>query len=137
MATLVDSNVLIDLMQPESPWAPWSGRQVTLAAGDGGLVINQIVLAEISVAFLNAQKLESALSNVSLKREDLPWEAAYRAGVAHAHYRNAGGPRERVLPDFLIGAHAEVRSHRILTRDGARYRSYFPSIDIISPDTHP
>ncbi|MGO7029267.1 type II toxin-antitoxin system VapC family toxin, partial [Rhizobium johnstonii] len=66
-----------------------------------------------------------------------PFPAAYRAGMAHAKYRRRGGLNERTLPDFFIWAHALDRSHRLLTRDGARYRSYIPEIDIISPETHP
>ena len=72
-----------------------------------------------------------------MKREALSYDAAFQAGKAHFSYRKAGGLRERTLPDFLIGAHALVRSHRLLTRDAARYRAYFPALEIISPETHP
>jgi predicted nucleic acid-binding protein len=83
------------------------------------------------------EALVSLLGRLNLTREPLPFPAAYRAGIAHAKYRKNGGNRERTLPDFFIGAHAEWHRHRLLTRDAARYRSYFPSLDIISPETHP
>lgn len=77
------------------------------------------------------------ISNIGLGREDLGWDAAHQAGQAHLLYRRRGGMRERTLPDFLIGAHALVKGHTLLTRDARRYREYFPTLDIIAPDTHP
>ena len=136
-SSLVDSNVLIDIINPTSSFAGWSRQAVLRAATAGKVVINQIVLAETAASFLNAEKLDSAISHIAMTRESLPWEAAHRAGIAQALYRRAGGPRERVLPDFLIGAHASVMGYRLVSRDAVRFRSYFPDLTIIAPDTHP
>ena len=96
-----------------------------------------IVWSEIAASPIREDELTVALSWLDMARESIPFEAAFRAGKAHRAYRLAGGQRERTLPDFLIGAHAEWRHHRLLTRDAPRYRSYFPTLDILSPETHP
>jgi predicted nucleic acid-binding protein len=107
------------------------------AATTGSLTINQIVFAEIAAYFTDGGRFNKMASGLGLVREDLPWDAAREAGLAHAAYRLAGGMRERVLADLLIGAHASTRSHVLLTRDARRYRTYFPNLDIIAPDSHP
>ena len=135
--SLVDSNILIDLLNKTPIWGPWSFRQMDLASQSGDLVINQIVFAETSTYFETLPDLDRVLSSFKINREDLPWEAAGLAGLAHVKYRREGGPRDRVLPDFLIGAHAMQKNYRLLTRDGRRYRAYFPKLEIIAPDTHP
>jgi predicted nucleic acid-binding protein len=135
-STLVDSNVLIDVFTMEPPWREWSRSRLMEAADAGDVVINQIVLAETAMRFRDAVAL-AALEIANFTRESLPWEASFRAGQAHSAYRDRGGLRERTLPDFLIGAHAEARGHRLLTRDSRRYRAYFPTLEIIAPDTHP
>ena len=99
--------------------------------------MNPVVWSELAASVLTEEDMVAALSWLNVKREHMPCEAAFRAGKAHRLYRLAGGQRERTLPDFLIGAHAEWRRHRLLTRDASRYRSYFPSLDLISPETHP
>jgi predicted nucleic acid-binding protein len=137
MATLIDSNVLIDVLEERSQWAEWSARHIARLATDGELVINQIVYGEVSVPFPDSGKLDEKLSSTWLKREDLPWQAAFRAGKAHAAYRKTGGKRISIMPDFLIGAHAEVRGYQILTRDARQIRYYFPGVNVIAPDTHP
>jgi predicted nucleic acid-binding protein len=136
-ATLVDSNVLIDILTKNSQFAVWSFRQISRLGPMGDLIVNQICFAETAVYFLNLEAFDRAMSLISIEREDLPWSAAGKAGNVHREYRQQGGPRERVLPDFLIGAHATERGYRLLTRDPARYRTYFPALDIIAPDTHP
>lgn len=135
-STLVDSNVLIDLLESGNV-ATWSSLRMREAGDLGPVVINPIVLAEIAIGFDNVLEVERFLMAVDLEREPLPWSAAFQAGKAHALYRRRGGARERTLPDFLIGAHAVVRGYRLLTRDSSRYRTYFPTLDIIAPDTHP
>ncbi|MYZ48132.1 type II toxin-antitoxin system VapC family toxin [Propylenella binzhouense] len=136
MSTLVDSNVLIDVIEMAEVWSEWSAARLAEAADLGEIIINPIVLAETSMHFLDEDAYEAA-AFARLTREQTPWEAAFRAGQAHARYRRSGGMRERTLPDFLIGAHAAVKGHRLLTRDARRYRAYFPDLDIIAPDTHP
>jgi len=135
-SSLVDSNIIIDILE-ESVWSGWAERQVLSAFETGKLVINQIVISETAIYFADVAQLDRSLSSLRINREDLPWEAAIKGGLAHSIYRRAGGLRERVLPDFLIGAHAELKGYRLLTRDARRYRSYFPELDIIAPDTHP
>ena len=130
---LVDSNVLIDIFREESEWYRWSFDQLHLLSQSSVLVINPIIYAEVSVPFPDITALEAALPRPSLRRETLPWEAAFLAGKAFARYRRAGGTRRSPLPDFYIGAHAMVKRMRLLTRDGRLYREYFPGLDVIAP----
>ncbi len=98
--------------------------------------MNPIIWSELSASPLSEAEIGTAFGWLGFKREAVSYEAAHQAGKAHWQYRKNGGARDRTLADFLIGAHATVRSHRLLTRDPARYRVYFPSIEIISPETH-
>ena len=136
-STLVDTNIFIDILGPASVQRQWSAKLLKQCVGEGDLVISPVVWSELAASPLSEEELTIALSWLDMKREAMPYEAAFRAGKAHRLYRLAGGQRDRMLPDFLIGAHAEWRRHRLLTRDAARYRSYFPSLDLISPETHP
>ncbi|MEQ1952759.1 type II toxin-antitoxin system VapC family toxin [Mesorhizobium sp. CN2-181] len=136
-STLVDSNILIDVWGPPGQASEWSGIALTLCHGEGTLVINAVIWSELAPLVSDESSLEIASTRLGVAREPLPWGAAFLAGIAHAQYRRSGGTRERTLPDFLIGAHASVGGHRLLTRDAARYRSYFPSVEIICPETHP
>jgi predicted nucleic acid-binding protein len=137
MSTLVDSNVVIDLCKKDSAFFVWSLRSIMSAANEGPLLINQIVYAETAGEFKLQRDFELAFKDIGLEFEDLPWSCAFMAGQAHKSYRQAGGPRSRTLPDFLIGAHAVSKGHRLLTRDARRYRNYFPTLELIAPDTHP
>lgn len=137
ISTVIDTNVLIDVLGPQTALRPWSIRALKQCAGEGPLILTPIVWAELAATSAAEEKLLRALSWLGLVRQELPFEAAFRAGKAHRRYRDAGGQRDRTLPDFLVGAHAEWGRHRLLTRDGARYRSYFPALDLISPETHP
>ena len=136
-STLVDANVLIDIFQPASPWAEWSESAFLRAKEAGSVIINQIVAAEVAAEFSTEARYNVALGTMVLHKEDVPWSAAFIAGDAHKTYRRSGGSRERTLPDFIIGAHALVMGHTLLTRDARRYRAYFPALDIIAPDSHP
>jgi predicted nucleic acid-binding protein len=135
MAILVDTNVLVDVAVRDENWLEWSRRQ--LAAAEGSLVINPVIYAEFSVRYESPDNVEALLPEMDFHRENLPWIAAFAAGAAFRKYRHSGGGRERVLPDFLIGAHAVVRGYSILTRDPKGYRTYFPTVDLITPETHP
>ena len=132
-STLVDSCVLIDVLANDADWSEWSLEKLDLLGRQAPLVINPIILAEISPRFDRAADLEAALSQLPLKREALPWDAAYLAGQAFKIYRTASGAKRSPMPDFYIGAHAIVGNMRLLTRDAVRFETYFPKLKIISP----
>lgn len=136
-STLADSNVLIDVISRNSSWHGWSRAQLRDAVDIGDVIINQIIYAETATHFSDTKVIEDVTALVRPTRESIPWDAAHEAGRVHRLYRERGGVRERTLPDFLIGAHAMTRGHRLLTRDPRRYRQYFPALEIIAPDTHP
>src|SRR6266508_3271009 len=137
MSTLLDSNILIDIYQPGSEWEAWSAGRLEDAFVAGPVFINQIVAAEIAPEFMTVEKHEAALRATFIHREDIPWQAAFLAGKAFRDYRSRRGVRERILPDFIIGAHAVVKGYTLLTRDARRYRTYFPELEIVAPDSHP
>ena len=138
ISTLIDTNVLIDVLGPaEAESRLWSLAAMKQALDDGPIVFSAIVWAELSKPSFGEGDLLRAFAWLRPRREHFPFDAAYPAGVAHDLYRRRGGRRERTLPDFLIGAHAVVSGYRLLTRDSGRYRTYFPTLDIIAPDTHP
>jgi predicted nucleic acid-binding protein len=130
---LVDSNVLLDVATNDPTWSGWSSRALEAAADEALLVINPLVYAEVSVGFGRIEDLEEAIPPDLFRREALPYEAAFLAGKAFLRYRRRGGGRATPLPDFYIGAHAAVAGFRLLTRDSSRYRTYFPSVEIIAP----
>ncbi|MBZ9760033.1 type II toxin-antitoxin system VapC family toxin [Mesorhizobium sp. CA8] len=137
ISTLIDTNVLIDVWGPAGPLREWSSSAIISCRRDGALVINSIVWSELAPLIASEAMLRKAVERLEMDREFLPWEAAFLAGVTHSRYRRAGGIRERTLPDFFIGAHAAVAGYRLLTRDAPRYRSFFPDLEIVSPQTHP
>lgn len=136
-SVLVDTNVFIDVFGPVTQYKEWSTDTILRLRPEAKFILTPIVWSELASMAPGEDELMRMLARLELVREPVPFSAAYDAGIAHAAYRRAGGLRERTLPDFLIGAHAVVRSHRLLTRDAGRYRSYFPSLDIITPETHP
>ena len=131
---LVDSNVLIDVNTNDPVWANWSQRQLDSAAFHEELVIDEVIYAELSVRFPEMEELDAMLEQVRVGFERIPRAALFRAGKAYQRYRAAGGLRTGVLPDFFIGAHALVVEMPLLTRDVARYRTYFPGIELIAPN---
>jgi predicted nucleic acid-binding protein len=135
--TLVDSNILIDIFAADPEWSHWSSQRLTEAHEAGQLVINPIIYAEVSAMFPTQRQLDGALAGQFYRREHLPWDAAFNAGRAFLAYRRAGGAKRSPLPDFYIGAHAEVKGYRLLTRDPSRYRRAFPTLKMVAPDTHP
>ena len=130
---LVDSNVFLDILEEDSHWYEWSSTQLQKAADRCTLIINPIIYAEISVGFQRIEELEEVLPAGFFQRMPLPWEAAFLAGKCFIRYRKLGGTKSSPLPDFFIGAHAAVSGLTLLTRDAARYRTYFPSIKLITP----
>jgi predicted nucleic acid-binding protein len=133
-ATLVDTNVLLDVLTEDPKWFDWSAEALAQAADRGVLVINHVIYAEVSVQFSRIEDLDEALPPGDYVRATLPWHAAFLAGKCFVKYRKLGGERRSPLPDFFIGAHAAVERWRLLTRDASRYRTYFPTIDVIAPD---
>ena len=132
--TLIDTNVLLDLATNDAVWADWFVRQLDRAAVRGPLIINDVVYAELSVGFERIEDLDDLLDEAGIAMDEIPREALFLAGKAFRRYRTAGGARSGVLPDFFIGAHAAVLGLPLLTRDAKRYRSYFPSVVLMTPD---
>lgn len=130
---LVDTCVLLDVVQSDPQWAEWSQTQLEYACEHGGLTINPIVYAEFSVWYDDKNQLERTLSDFGASFEELPRDALFLAGKAFRQYRARRGTRASVLPDFFIGAHAAVREMPILTRDVTRFRTYFPSVALLAP----
>jgi len=133
VATLVDSNVILDITSSDARWEQWSAGALEQAAEAGALVINPMIYAEVSARFPTIEELDLALPAGTYFRESIPWPAAFLAGKAHLDYRRRGGTRRSPLPDFFIGAHAAVAGLRLLTRDPRRYHDYFPTVPLISP----
>jgi predicted nucleic acid-binding protein len=131
--TLVDTNVLLDLVTNDAEWADWSQRQLEAAAVRGPLQINDVVYAELSVGFQRIEELDAVLAAAQIEMAPIPREALFLAGKVFQRYRAGGGSRTGVLPDFFIGAHAAVAGLPLLTRDVRRYRTYFPTLSLVAP----
>lgn len=132
--TLIDSNVLLDIFTEDPAWLAWSSNALAAAAESGPLHVNPIVYSEVSVRFTRVEDLEDALPSSEFRRSPLPWTAAFLAGKAFTAYRRNRGSASVPLPDFFIGAHAAVEGLALLTRDVGRYRTYFPTVELLSPE---
>jgi predicted nucleic acid-binding protein len=130
---LVDSNVILDILTEDPQWFEWSAQQLREYANQGELVINPIIYAEISSGFSQPEELDTAIPPDFFRRDPLPYNAAFLAGQSFLEYRRRGGERRSPLLDFYIGAHAAVAQIPLLTRDVNRYRTYFPSVQLITP----
>jgi predicted nucleic acid-binding protein len=130
---LVDTNVLLDVLEDDPEWADWSQANLDAATATDTLAINPIIYSELSIAFARIEELEAVIAEASLNMESIPREALFLAGKVFLSYRRARGIRRSVLPDFFVGAHAAVAHCPILTRDVARYRTYFPKVRLITP----
>lgn len=133
MTTLVDANVLLDIIAEDPRWLDWSSDAIISAAARGQVAINPVIYAEVSLGYDTIEALDEALEG--LARLALPYEAGFLAARCFIRYRHAGGARRSPLPDFFIGAHAAVSGLDLLTRDAARYRTYFPRLQLIAPPT--
>jgi len=133
-ATLVDSCVLLDVITGDQQWADWSAGQIALAMDTGRVVINPLIYAEVSFGYETVEELDELLPSSDYEREPLPYVAGFAAGKAFLRYRRGGGDKRSPMPDFYIGAHAAIAGYRLLTRDVRRYRTYFPTIDIVGPE---
>lgn len=131
--TLVDSNVLLDVFTRTPNWWEWSLAQLEEARLRGTLLINDVIYAETSIRFHSIDDFDAALARFGITVAPMPRAALFLAGKAFIQYRTAGGIRNGVLPDFFIGAHAQIDRLPLLTRDVRRYRSYFPSAMLIAP----
>jgi predicted nucleic acid-binding protein len=133
-AVLVDANVLLDIMTEDARWFAWSAGAIERAAERYRLVINPVIYAEVSIRYSQIEELDIALPRTMFDREAIPYEAAFLAGKSFLAYRRRGGTKQSPLPDFFIGAHAAVAGYLLMTRDVARYRTFFPRLSLISPD---
>lgn len=131
---LVDTNVLVDVLEDDPEWADWSIGRLRAQAQIHDLAINPIIYAELSLTFTAVEELDRAVDALALEVLELPRPALFLAGKAFARYRRAGGRKNNVLADFFVGAHAAVLGCGILTRDARRYRTYFPTVSLITPD---
>ena len=134
LVTLVDSNVLLDVLTDDPAWGGWSSGALTQSLDAGRVVVNPIVYAEVSVGFDRIEDLDEAFPTSQFVRQPLPYPAGFVAGKAFMAYRRRGGSRPTPMPDFYIGAHAAVSGYRLLTRDARRYRRYFVGVDVLAPE---
>jgi predicted nucleic acid-binding protein len=132
--TLVDSNVLIDVLSADFAWGEWSSQALADLGSEGPLVVNAVIYAEVSQRYSRKELLDHELPADVFIRKNIPWSASFLAGKAFTDYRRHGGNRRSPLPDFFIGAHAAVEGLRLLTRDASRYRTYFPTVELIAPE---
>jgi len=130
---LIDSNVLLDILDEDSEWYAWSSETVIRSANESTVAINPVIYAEASIRFASPAEFEEVFPEAVFRREPLPFLAGFLAGKAHFEYRRRGGVRVATLPDFFIGSHAAVSGYRILTRDPRRFQRYFPSVKLIAP----
>jgi len=133
--TLVDTNVLLDLVTNDAIWADWSVAQLEAASLVGPLLINVVIYAELAVRYERIEELDAFLEEAGLEFISLPRGALFLAGKVFTQYRRAGGSRTGVLPDFFIGSQAAVQKLPLLTRDIGRYRTYFPTVQLITPES--
>ena len=131
---LIDSCVLIDVLSNDPTWYEWSSAQLTGLIDAGSGVINQVIYAEACGSFDSPEEVDRAVRPDELRRVDLPWQAAFPASRAFRVYRRRGGTKTSPLPDFYIGAHAQVGGLKLLTRDVSRFRTYFPDVELICPE---
>ena len=130
---LVDTNVLVDVLQNDRQWADWSISQMRAQASLHALVINPIIYAEVSLSFSTLEALDDVVGTLALELREIPRPALFLAAKAYAQYRRRGGSKRQVLPDFFIGAHAAVEGWPLLTRDANRFKTYFPTLEVLAP----
>mgnify|MGYP000964149645 CR=1 FL=1 len=131
---LVDTNVLVDVLENDPDWADWSVAQLRAQAQIHRLVINPVIYAELSLTFSTVEALDDTLVALQIPVIDMPKPALFLAGKAFVKYRRQGGTKNNVLADFFIGAHAAVAGFPVLTRDVRRYAGYFPTVALVAPD---
>ncbi len=132
---LVDTNVLLDVVTDDPRWAAWSQHHLEAASLRDRLAVNGVIYAELSTRYTRIEDLDTMLAAASIALAEIPREALFLAGKAFLAYRKGGGARTGVLPDFFIGAHAAVAKALLLTRDSRRYRRYYPTVNLIAPQS--
>ncbi len=130
---LVDTNVLVDVLQNDPQWADWSIAQLRAQAKLHALAINPVIYAEMSLSFSTLEALDDVVLTMALELREVPRPALFLAARAYFLYRRRGGRKGQVLPDFFIGAHAAVEGWPLLTRDASRFKTYFPTLDVVAP----
>ncbi len=130
---LVDTNVLMDVFAADPKWADWSIARLDEWSRRGPLFVNPVIYAELGAGFSSVEALDAVIEEAELTFEEMPRDALFLAAKARMLYRKRGGTRHGVLADFFVGAHAAVRRWPILTRDAARYRGYFPTVELVTP----
>ncbi|MEM8964731.1 MAG: type II toxin-antitoxin system VapC family toxin [Acidobacteriota bacterium] len=130
---LIDTNIFVDIWTDDPQWSDWSSTALAKVATSSRLAINPIIYAELSIGFELEQDLDDTLRDADVRCLALPCRAAWPAARAFTEYRARGGSRQTPLPDFFIGAHAEAEGLNLLTRDVSRYRTYFPSVELVAP----
>ena len=131
---LVDTNVLVDVLEDDLDWADWSIAQLQAQSKVHRLAINPIIYSELSLTFSTVEALDQVLDGMALRMLEIPEPALFLAGKAFVQYRRSGGVKNNVLGDFFIGAHAAVSGLPVLTRDARRYNNYFPSVRLVVPE---
>jgi predicted nucleic acid-binding protein len=132
---LVDSSVILDVFEDDPNWADWSESTLYRHSMTGPLYVNPIIYSEVSIGFARIEELEASITGCGLQIIEMPKEALFLAGKAFVNYRRRGGAKTSLLPDFFIGAHAAVAGLKLLTRDTSRVKTYFPTVELISPQT--
>ncbi len=132
MSILIDSNVILDLVNQDPIWLDWSLSSIERYSS-GGLIINSIIFSELSTNATSTEEVESLLKSLEIEMIEIPRKALFLASKVHLDYRRRGGTRSTGLPDFFIGAHAQIASIPLISRDKSRYQTYFPQITLISP----
>ena len=130
---MADSCILMDVISEDPAWRDWSERLLLDCMAQGVVVINSIIYAELTAGFTRIEDLGKRLPASAFEREEVPWEAAFLAGQCFRAYRRRSGTKRSPLSDFYIGAHALVRGYTLITRDAARFRTYFPQLRLIAP----
>jgi predicted nucleic acid-binding protein len=130
---IVDTNIILDILDRDPMWSPWSSQQLRQLSASNDLSINSIIYSEISIRFATQARLDQAVAELGLLVLDIPREAAFVAGKAFVVYRRRGGTKGKILADFFIGAHAAVLGCPLITRDPRSYSTYFSGLTLIAP----
>ncbi len=132
---LVDTNILVDVFEDDPDWVQWSVARLREQASIRTLAINPVIYSELAFTFSTIEKLDAVIAGLRLVYKEIPRPALFLAGKAFAQYKRRGGAKLNVLSDFFIGAHAAILGCPLLTRDSSRYRTYFPTVDLITPES--